>query len=232
VFERLSRAWTARRDAIPRLGILLRFESWVWLRATALAALRPLANQGIRVAVFYEEQADHLGNWFAHGEVVHDAAAAVAAVAARWKLSSISPFVVNELTTLVHAYSHVDDLPPLLNELARLNLACNRPNRAEERAREALYYLPPAPSHARRKALRHLGDALRAQGNSEASVLVLQQERAMTILLDAQETRRDTPRARRSVPRGEGGKLIQLDVPQVATTNSHATERSERSGDV
>ncbi|HEX3476719.1 MAG TPA: hypothetical protein VHT91_16950 [Kofleriaceae bacterium] len=224
VFERLVVAWTARRYAIPRLGILLKFESWVWLRNLALAALQPIAARGIRVGVFYEGQGDHLGSWFSGGEVVHDVAAAVAAVAARWRPSSISPFVLDELARLVHAYSRTDDLSRLLTDLGQLNLSCIRANRAEELAREVLYHLPPAPSQARRRALRLRADALIAQGNSEAGVLVLQQERAMTRLLDAQETRRDTPRARRAAPRDEGG-VIRVAVPPMATINGHATER-------
>jgi len=42
IFERLSGAWTATSDVVPRLGIVLSFERWVMLRDIALAALQPL----------------------------------------------------------------------------------------------------------------------------------------------------------------------------------------------
>jgi hypothetical protein len=76
VFDRLTAAWTAPADAVPRLGILLSFERWAMLRETALAALQPVTARGIRVEVFYEQQASagHLPAWFALGQVVHDVA--------------------------------------------------------------------------------------------------------------------------------------------------------------
>lgn len=86
IFERLAGAWTAASAAVPQLGIVLSFERWVMLRDTALAALQPLIARGIRVQVFYAEQASagYLTEWFARGWVVHDVRAAIATLATGW----------------------------------------------------------------------------------------------------------------------------------------------------
>jgi len=106
VFERLASAWTAPPDAVPRLGIVLSFERWVMLRETALAALQPLAARGVKVEVFYDEQAwgVRLDTWFSHGEVVHNVSAVVATLNLRWQPCSIWPMVIDTLSRLVRAH--------------------------------------------------------------------------------------------------------------------------------
>jgi hypothetical protein len=156
VFERLGAAWTAPRDAVPRLGILLSFDRWVMLREIALIALRPLTTRGIWVELFYEEQAwgGHLAAWFTHGQVVHAPAAVVATLVAGWRPSPGWPQVLDTLTRLVRVYSSAAELPALLVEVAELALSCGGGDLAATLAQEALYYLPTDPSVTRSQALR------------------------------------------------------------------------------
>ncbi len=74
LFANLAASWIAPATATPRLGVLVSFERWVTLRDTALAALQPLANRGIRLQMFYEQQAwgGQLDAWFRHGAIVHN----------------------------------------------------------------------------------------------------------------------------------------------------------------
>jgi hypothetical protein len=181
VFERLASSWTAPPDTVPRLGILLSFERWVMLRGTALAALQPLAARGIRIEVFYEEQAagGHLDEWFAHGRVAHAVSAAVATLTARWQPSASWPIMIDTLTRLARAYTSATELPALLTEVAGLALSCGGADDAATIAREALYYLPETASATRSKALRELGAALIGQGQTAAGLVLLDQAIAM-----------------------------------------------------
>jgi len=181
VFDRLATAWTVSSDHVPRLGILLSFERWVMLRETGLAALQPLVARGIRVQVFYAEQASagHLATWFRHGQFVHDLGAVIATLTARWQPDPSWPFVLETLSRLVRAYTHAAEMPALLTEIAGLALSCGDADRAATLAREALYYLPERPSATRGKALRELGAALIGQGQSAAGLALLDQAIAM-----------------------------------------------------
>ena len=181
VFARLAEAWTATPDAVPRLGILLSFERWVMLGETAVAALGPLAARGVKCEVFYAEQASSraLAAWFAHGQVVHDVAAAIATLTARWQPSAIWPAVIETLTRLARTHSGAAELPVQLTEIAGLALSCGGAEHAAALAREALYYLPQVPSTPRSQALRELGAALLGQGQTVAGLAFLDQAIAM-----------------------------------------------------
>jgi hypothetical protein len=137
LFEQLARAWTAPSDAVPRLGILVSFERWVMLRDTAVAALQPLARRGIKIEIFYAEQAFgvQLPVWFAHGQVVHNVQAAIATLVARWQPATIWPAVIDTLTQLVRAHTGTDERPALLTEVAGLALSCGGADQAATLAR-------------------------------------------------------------------------------------------------
>jgi tetratricopeptide (TPR) repeat protein len=187
VFARLAEAWTAPPDAVPRLGILLSFERWVMLAETAVAALGPLAARGVKIEVFYAEQASDraLTAWFAHGQVVHDVAAAIAMLTARWQPSAIWPAVIETLTRLARTHSGVAELPVRLTEIAGLVLSCGDAERAAALAREALYYLPAVPSTPRSQALRELGAALLGLGHTAAGLAFLDQAIGMAAAANA-----------------------------------------------
>ena len=177
LFDQLAGAWTASGDSVPRLGIVVSFERWVMLRETAVAALLPLADRGVRVEVFYEEQAwgGKINAWFLHGQLVHNVAPAIATLAMRWQPSAIWPMVIDTLARLVRAHTGTADMPALLTEVAGLALSCGGAEQAETLAREALYYLPEVPSRTRSKALRELGAALMGRGLTEIGLATLDQ---------------------------------------------------------
>jgi tetratricopeptide (TPR) repeat protein len=187
IFEDLAAAWTAGPDAVPRLGILLSFERWVMLRPIVANALEPLAARGVRVEVFYAEQAaaGYLGGWFAHGQVVHNVPGAIATLAAHWHPSESWPLVINTLCRLARAHTSAPELPGLLTQLAALALSCGGAVEAATLAREALYYLPETPSATRCQALRELGTALICQEQTSAGLALLDQAFTMAAQVKA-----------------------------------------------
>jgi Flp pilus assembly protein TadD len=185
LFTQLAAAWTASPVIVPRMAILLSFERWVSLRETALAALQPLAARGVRVEVFYAEQASagHLAEWFAHGRVVHNVRAAIATLVVHWQPSASWPMVIDTLARLARAYTPTRELPELLTQIAALALSCGGAVEAATLAREALYYLPETPSATRSQALRELGTALICQDQTSAGLAFL--DRAFTMAASA-----------------------------------------------
>lgn len=181
IFEHLADAWIAGPDAMPRLGILLSFERWVMLGSTALTALQPLAARGIRVNVFYAEQASagHLAAWFAYGQFLHNVPAVIARLTQEWHPSESSPVVLDALARLAQADSSTAVLPGLLTQIAALALSCGDADRAATYAREALLVMPEAPSATRCRALRELGTALVGQGQTATGLALLDEASVM-----------------------------------------------------
>jgi len=181
LFEDLACAWSAGRETVPRLGILVSFERWVMLRDVALVQLHPLAARGVRVEVLYAEQASagYLDTWFAHGQVVHNVPGAIATLAAHWHPSEGWPLVIDTLCRLARAHTSAAELPVLVTQLAALVLSCGDAERAATLAREALYYLPETPSATRCQALRELGTAVICQGQTTVGLAFLDQAFAM-----------------------------------------------------
>ena len=68
-----------------------------------------------------------------------------------------------------------------LTDVAELALSCGGETQAETLAREALYYLSDAACATRSKALRVLGAALIAQGQTEAGSATLEQAISMAV---------------------------------------------------
>lgn len=180
-FANLAAAWTAPATATPRLGILVSFERWATLREVALAALQPLAERGIRLQIFYEQQAwgGQLDAWFRHDQIVHNLPAAIAKLGRCWAPSANWPTVLDELAGLVRAYSRTADMPALLTEIAEVALSCGGEDRAAVLAHEALYYLQETPGATTSKALRVLGAAQMAQGRTETAQELLDRASAM-----------------------------------------------------
>lgn len=187
VFEDLADAWIAGPDAVPRLGILLSFERWVILGNVALTALQPLAARGVRVNVFYAEQAlaGHLAAWFAYGQYLHNVSAVVARLTEDWHPSQNSSLVLDVLARLVHAENSIAALPRLLTQMAALALSCGDADRAATYAREALLVMPETPSTTRCQALRELGTALIGQGQSAAGLALLKEASTMATQANA-----------------------------------------------
>jgi tetratricopeptide (TPR) repeat protein len=186
-FTNLAAAWTAPATAAPRLGILISFERWATLRDAALAALQPLAERGIRLQVFYEEQAwgGQLDAWFRYGTVVHNLPAAIARLGRHWEPSASWPIVIDTLARLVRMHSYPAEVPALLTEVAELALSCGGDDRAAMLAHEALFYLGEIPGVATSKSFRVLGAAHMAQGRIEAAMKMLDRAIAMAALVNA-----------------------------------------------
>ena len=186
LFEQLATAWTAPMGVVPRLGILLSFERWVALRETVEAALRPLAAHGVRVGVFYDEQAwgGGLATWFSHGRLVHNVPAVIETLTQRWHPSELWPMVIDMLAVLARANTCTAELPALLTEIAALALSCGGAVHATRLTREALDYLPEMPPSAiRGRALRELGTALIGRGYIAAGLAHLDQAIAVAALV-------------------------------------------------
>ena len=181
VFAELAGAWSASRDTVPRLGILVSFERWVMLRETALAALQPLIARGIRIEVFYAEQASggHLGEWFTCGRVVHDVAAVIATLAERGQPGPSWQIVLDTLSRLARFHTSAVERPALLIDIAELALSCGGAEQAAMLAREALYDLPEKARAMQSKALCELSAALMDLGETAAGVSVLDEAIAM-----------------------------------------------------
>jgi ATP/maltotriose-dependent transcriptional regulator MalT len=156
------------------------------LRDAALASLQPLVARGLRLEVFYAEQAaaDHLAEWFAHDQVVHDVHAAIATLAARWHPSPGWPMVINTLARLARASTAADELPVLLTRIAALALSCGGAVEGATLAREALFYLPESASATRSQALRELGTALICQEQTVAGLAYL--DEAFSVAAEAE----------------------------------------------
>ncbi|TMQ03563.1 MAG: hypothetical protein E6J90_22335 [Deltaproteobacteria bacterium] len=186
MFANLAAAWTAPATAMPRLGILVSFERWATLRDAALVALQPLAGRGIRVQIFYEQQAwgGQLDAWFRHGQIVHNLPAAIAKLGRRWEPPPSWPAVIDELARLVRAYSRASEIPALLTEIAEVALSCGGDDRAAMLVHEALFYLHEEPSATTSKALRVLGATHIAQGRTETAIKLL--DRAIAMAAEAQ----------------------------------------------
>lgn len=186
MFANLAAAWTAPATATPRLGILVSFERWATLRDTALVALQPLAERGIRVQILYEQQAwgGQLDAWFRHGQIVHNLPAAIAKLGRRWEPPANWPGIIDELARLVRAYSRPSEIPALLTEIAEIALSCGGDDRAAMLAHEALFYLHEEPGATTSKALRVLGATHMAQGRAETAMKML--DRAIAMAAEAQ----------------------------------------------
>jgi len=184
LFEELAAAWTAPTGVVPRLGILLSFERWVMLRETVAAALQPLAAHGVRVGIFYDEQAwgGGLSTWFSHGRLVHNVPAVIETLTHRWEPSALWPLVIDTLAVLARANTSTAELPALLTEIAGLALSCGGAEHATRLTREALDYLPEMPPSATRgRALRELGTALIGRGHIAAGLAHLDQAIAVAV---------------------------------------------------
>lgn len=181
MFANLAASWIAPATATPRLGVLVSFERWVTLRDTALAALQPLADRGIRLQMFYEQQAwgGQLDAWFRHGAIVHNLPAAIAKLGRRWEPLANWPTVIDTIARLVRAHSPAIEIPVLLTEVAEIALSCGGDDRAAMLAHEALFYLGEAHGATASKALRVLGTAHMAQGRAETAMKLLDRAIAM-----------------------------------------------------
>lgn len=187
VFERLGAAWTAESGAVPRLAILLSFERWVMLRDAALASLQPLAARGVRVEVFYAEQAaaGFLADWFGHGRILHNVRGVIATLTRRWYPSPSWRTVIDTLGRLVRACTPAGELPAVLTQIAALALSCGGAVEAAALAREALLHLPESASATRSQALRMLGTALICQEQTTAGLVILDQAFAVAAEAEA-----------------------------------------------
>lgn len=187
LFERLAAAWTAEPGTVPRLGILLSFDRWVLLRENALRALQPIAANGVKIEVFYAEQAEagRLDAWFSHGQLVHNIPAAIQTLVTRWHPSANWSTVIETLARLARAHSLAVEVPELLTHLAALALSCGGSVQAATLATEALHRLPHTPSATRSRALRELGAALLGQGQTETGLALL--DEAIAVAAAAQD---------------------------------------------
>lgn len=126
LFDRLASAWVVPCDRVGKLAIVVSFEHWVLLRASAVEALRPIAALGTAVELFYEEQAwgGQIRTWLTTGAFVHNVGAAIATLTMNWRPSPSWPLVIDALTHLVRISLGADAIPIQLVEIAGLALSC------------------------------------------------------------------------------------------------------------
>ena len=175
LFERLAKAWTSPAGAVPRLALAVSFERWVMCREVALAALEPIAAQGVRIALLYDAQINgtRLAAWLERGHIVHNVRGVVDALTAGWTPSAVWPSVIEMLARLSRAHARAAELPGLLTDVAGLALSCGGADQARLLAHEALDCLPVKPSPTRGRALRELGVALLGQGQTMEGLRML-----------------------------------------------------------
>jgi len=168
LFERLAGGWQVRPGTVPRLAIVLGYESWVVFRNVAVRRLRPIVDRGVTVELFYAQQVDSLPVWFADGTVCHEHLPAVIRwLRTEWQPTALSPNVLKATAALVNGHAHRADVPALLLELSGLALSLGGdegPEQAIAHARAAMLAAGDYPSLARCRALRALALARLARG--------------------------------------------------------------------
>jgi tetratricopeptide (TPR) repeat protein len=178
LFDRLASDWRAPRGTVPRLGIVLGFEQWTVLRHVAARRLRPLADRGVQVEMFYPQQSDSLPGWFAGGDIRHDRLRDVIAwLRTDWRPGAIWPTVLSRTESLVQAHAEIDAVPEMLLELAAIARSFSGAEGAEQaaqHARAALSWVGDQPSRARCRALRAVAASILPLGQTEAGLALLE----------------------------------------------------------
>lgn len=175
LFAELARAWRVTSDMVPRLGILVAYDTWAIFRDVALRQLEPISARGISIEMFYEQQAE-LSRWFACGErAPHDPAAVVLWLATEWSAATaVWPAILNATARLVDAEAGVS-APQLLIDLGAIALSVNADDaraHASTHFYAALAKLGDRPSSARARALRLLAMAQRVSDPPFARALL------------------------------------------------------------
>ena len=187
LFERLADAWCVAPGTVPRLAIVLGYESWVVFRHVAARRLRPLVDKRVEVEMLYAQQIDSVPAWFKDGHARHDQLRAVIDwLRTQWRPTAIWPMVLGTTAVLVQASGATDEVPELLLELVGLALAFEDPEGVEQaikHARAAVHWVGEAPSVARCRALRALATATFRQGDTEVALALLDTAIASAIMI-------------------------------------------------
>jgi hypothetical protein len=181
-FERLAAGWHAPGAAVPRLGIVLDLERWALWETVILRVLRPVADHGVEVRVFYAQQVHQLRAWFVGGEVRHNLDGVLSWIRDEWpalRASGVSPaigppraaplgrtgagceepwaLVLRRIARLVDDHANVEHVPHVRLELARIAQTFSEPAGTAEALHHlsaALYWLGDAPSQLKCRVLR------------------------------------------------------------------------------
>ena len=201
LFERLAGAWHASPVTIPKLAIVLGYESWAVLHKVARRRLQPLVDRGVAVELFYAQQIDRLPIWLARDRIDHDVAAVVTWLRTEWrgtataspppadspkvqadKVVAVWPAVLRATAKLAEKYAPVEEVPGLLLEVAALARSFGDPDGTAEEIKHlhaTLYWLGDAPSSAKCRGLRALALAHVRRGDAASALQLL--ESATTI---------------------------------------------------
>jgi len=201
LFGRLASAWRAPPGTVPKLAVVLGYESWAVLHPVAARWLRPLVDQGVRVELFYPQQVDRLAIWFACERVYHNVPAIVAWLRTEWrgaatvpllatasakapadKAIAVWPAVLRATAKLVETHAAVEQVPELLLELSALARSFGAAESSDEAIRHvhaALHWIGDAPSAAKCRALRALALLRAARGEADDALQSL--DTAVTI---------------------------------------------------
>ena len=201
LFERLAAAWRVSPASIPKLAIVLGYESWAVLHKVARRQLQPLIDRGIAVELFYAQQVERLSIWFAQDRIDHNVAAIVAWLRTEWhgtataspppaatpkvradEVVAVWPEVLRATARLVQKYAPVEDVPELLLELAALARSFGDPDGTAEEIKHlhaTLHWIGDAPSSAKCRALRALARPYFSRGDAAEAIQLL--ESAATI---------------------------------------------------
>ena len=178
----IAAAWPWRSD-VPRLGIVLSFDSWAVLQDAASLQLQPFTDRGVAVAIFYSQQAESVPRWFAGEEVPHDVPAVVAWLTTAWRSTALWPMILSVAARLVEEFSDIATAPSLLVDLSAIALSFGKDGSASARefAEKALCWLGDSRNPARCRAWTALATVSRNDGDTAAALGYLEQAIAVAI---------------------------------------------------
>lgn len=162
---------------VPRLGILLPFDSWAVLQDTASRQLKPLTDRGIVASIFYSQQAESVPRWFAGEQVLHDVPAVIAWLKSGWRSTVLWNTILRTAATLIEQFGDLTQAPHLLVELATVALSFGKDGSAEARTylETALRWLGSSESPVRCRAWTALATVARGDGDIAAALSHLEQ---------------------------------------------------------
>jgi tetratricopeptide (TPR) repeat protein len=179
LFAYLTATWQATSDDVPRLAVLLDYEPWALLRIDVERLLRPLADRGMRVHVFYAQQEQDAARWFADGVVRHsNLRGLIAWLRLEWRRHPPSSWskILDATSLLMQACAEYEDVSDLIIELVDIAFSFEgaaAADHANRHARAAVRWAGTTPSAARCRALRSLALTQLRLADPRAALLYL-----------------------------------------------------------
>jgi hypothetical protein len=186
-FAAVAQTWSAPASRVPRIAVVLSFDRWAVARETAKPCIAALAEHGVEMVLFYQEQGSlALAQWLIDGVVRHDVELAIRTLLRdSWIPTGTWPMVVAAAAELVYREVRPEHVPRLLSCLSGIALSCGDALIAEPLARDAVIRAGMVPSPLRALALRTLGATLIQLGHDGDGIHLLELAVATADLCDA-----------------------------------------------